>query len=546
MRLAAYLSTSRHGVFYFRWPLPTRLHPTGKRSHVLLSLGTRCPITAERLSRMLVLAAHSRIATASASGMNYADIRQHVQDHFRGMLARFKNGVAEAGPIGAVRADALAAAQGLAESDDAGWAATVHPEGASGLVEAFCSLRGIPMGDLSPQHRQWLLHALRSGHHAYAKAALGHVDALERFDLEVPASAIAERAAAAQAPAEAEVEQASPGYEEVLGEYLNELKRTAGLAPKTASQKQEVLALLGEITEQKPVAKLTKADARHVKDVLTRYPQNRQKKAATKGKPLREVLDLPGVTPIGASTVNTYLSHIQTFMRWAVDHGHAKENLFDGMRVKARKAKADKRDAFTTDQLTRLYEHLTDNPLGLVKTDAAKWCSLIGMFTGMRLNEIAQLETADIKQVDGHWCIDVSDVGEGTTKRLKTSAADRRVPLHARLIATGFLDFVEAQRTVGHVRLFPALSYCPKNGYGRAVSRWFNNTLLAKLGLKSKNLVFHSFRHTMNTQLRQADVEDAQVKAILGHEQQGVGTGVYFKGGFRLVQLRTAIDKFSF
>nr|WP_229583589.1 site-specific integrase [Paracoccus sp. S-4012] len=305
------------------------------------------------------------------------------------------------------------------------------------------------------------------------------------------------------------------------------------------------MALLGEITEQKTAAKLTKADARHVKDVLTRYPQNPQKKAATKGKPLSEILDLPGVASISASTVNTYLSHIQTFMRWAVDHGHATENIFDGMRVKARKYKSDNRDAFTADQLVRLYEHLTDNPMGLVKVDAAKWGSLVGMFTGMRLNEIAQLETTDIKEVDGLWCIDVSDVGEGTTKRLKTSAADRRVPLHNQLIATGFLNFVEAQRAARHVRLFPALSYCPKNGHGRAISRWFNDTLLEKMGMKSRTVVFHSFRHTMNTQLRRADVDDAQVKTILGHEQQGVGTGVYFKGGFRPAQLKAAIDKFS-
>ena len=31
MRLTAYLSTSRHGVFYFRWPIPATLHPERKR-----------------------------------------------------------------------------------------------------------------------------------------------------------------------------------------------------------------------------------------------------------------------------------------------------------------------------------------------------------------------------------------------------------------------------------------------------------------------------------------------------------------------------------
>lgn len=493
MRLAAYLSRSRHGVFYFRWPIPAELHPGGERRHVRLSLRTRCPVAAERLSRVLALAGQSRIEAASTSSMKYTEIRQHVLDHFRGMLGQFKDRVGDSGPIGPVRYAALETTQWLADGDLDTWAGLIHPEGKDGLVQAFCAVRGIPAADLTEQKRAWLLDVLRKGHGAFAQAARGHVDALERFDLDMPPLA-AVGAAVVPADDAAAGGQAQLGYQDVLAEYLSELRRTAGLAPKTASQKQEVLALLGEITEQKSIAELTKADARHVKDVLTRYPQNRQKKAGTKGKPLSEVLDLPGVASISASTVNTYLSHIQTFMRWAVDHGHATENIFDGMRVKVRKSKADKRDAFTADQLARLYEHLTDNPMDLVKTDAAKWSSLVGMFTGMRLNEIAQLEIADIKQIDGIWCIAVTEDGAGGNKRLKTAAADRRVPLHDRLIAAGFLEFVEAQRAAKQVRLFPALSYCPKNGYGRAISRWFNDTLLGKLGMKSKTVVFHSLQ----------------------------------------------------
>lgn len=64
--------------------------------------------------------------------------------------------------------------------------------------------------------------------------------------------------------------------------------------------------------------------------------------------------------------------------------------------------------------------------------------------------------------------------------------------------------------------------------------------------MKSKTLVFHSFRHTMNTRLYQADVSEAQIKAIIGHEQQGVSTGTYLKDGFRPTQLKAAIDKFEF
>ncbi|WP_196053517.1 site-specific integrase [Paracoccus lichenicola] len=475
--------------------------------------------------------------------MKYVDIRQHVLDHFRGMLDRFKDGVDDSGPLGPVRYAALETTQGLADSDLDTWAGLIHPEGPDGLVQAFCAQRGIPAADLSAQHRAWLLDALRKGHHAFAKAALGHVDALERFDLDMPPG---NAAGAGTADDDAASGQTQISYQEVVDQYFAEVARSGGVAVKTDADKRAALNLLAEITGDKTVAAITKADAQQAKQVLMQYPANRQKNRITRGKPLSEVLDLPGVPKIAAKTLNSYLSNMETFMGWAVRNGHADANHFAGMQVKVQRAKADQRDPFTDAQLARLYEHLIDNPMNLVKTDAAKWGSLVGMFTGMRLNEIAQLETADIKQVDGVWVIDVSDVGEGNRKRLKTAAADRRVPLHDRLIATGFLDFVEAQRDARQERLFPALSFCPKNGYGRAIGRWFNNTLLPKLGMKSKTLVFHSFRHTMNTRLYQADVPEAQIKAIIGHEQQGVSTGTYLKDGFRPAQLKAAIDRFEF
>ena len=41
MRLAAYLCTSRHGIFYFGFPVPADSNRGGSRSHIKLSLGTR-------------------------------------------------------------------------------------------------------------------------------------------------------------------------------------------------------------------------------------------------------------------------------------------------------------------------------------------------------------------------------------------------------------------------------------------------------------------------------------------------------------------------
>jgi hypothetical protein len=41
MQIASYLGQSRHGVYYFRWPLPRHLHPYGRASQIRVSLRTR-------------------------------------------------------------------------------------------------------------------------------------------------------------------------------------------------------------------------------------------------------------------------------------------------------------------------------------------------------------------------------------------------------------------------------------------------------------------------------------------------------------------------
>jgi len=120
------------------------------------------------------------------------------------------------------------------------------------------------------------------------------------------------------------------------------------------------------------------------------------------------------------------------------------------------------------------------------------------------------------------------------------------VPLHDRLIASGFLAFYEAQKSAGHARLFSELTYSPQNGYGRNAGRWFNERFLPELELSGQGLVFHCLRHTMITRLAQAGVEEPMVKALAGHSQTGVTFSTYFKEGYLPAQLKDAINRFSF
>ena len=84
MKLSAYLSPSRHGIYYFRWPLPN--FGLEKRSTVKISLRTRCPHQATDLARYL--AAHGRLMKDSntLAGLRQSEIREKVQTYLKSQL----------------------------------------------------------------------------------------------------------------------------------------------------------------------------------------------------------------------------------------------------------------------------------------------------------------------------------------------------------------------------------------------------------------------------------------------------------------------------
>lgn len=543
-RLPLHLSKSRHGVYYFRWPIPAHLHPVGKRSDVKVSTGLRCPRMARKAAIVLILTGQSLVREASLRGMRYDEIRRHVQEHFREQLRAFRERIAADGPREGIDLVSLSNSADLAAHQDAEeWASTAHDEGAEGLLRGFCRLRGIE-GPLSQQDRRLLVVELHRGAQAYAARALASNGAFATVDLEgtsdpspLPVTTpIVEKPTSEEAPVP---------YAEVVGAYLTELETYADLAPKTLLDRRAATGLLGEITGDKPVSAITKEDVRGVKETLMRLPKNRNKSRSTRGRPLAEQLEVAGAERIGSKAINEYLGNMRVFFEWAVKNGYAESNVFQGVEVqRGRGAPGTDRLAFTSDQMKTMLRHLTEDPYEIVKSDTHKWGALIAAYSGMRVNEIAQLLVSDVKQEGGVWLFDVTEEG-GQGKRLKSNAAHRRVPVHSRLLELGFLDFREQQRQGGD-RLFPDLTYSKTDGYGRNLSRWFNDRFLTKLNLKSEGVSFHCFRHTVNTRLNQSNVPERQVGAILGHAQSGMTYGTYFKEGFLPHQLQAALNTLTY
>lgn len=167
---------------------------------------------------------------------------------------------------------------------------------------------------------------------------------------------------------------------------------------------------------------------------------------------------------------------------------------------------------------------------------------LIGAHTGMRREEICALTVGDIEQVQGIWAINLRKA----KKRLKTPGSPRYVPIHDDLIAWGLLDDLVNGRKDGEW-LFPDLTPSAVAGRrGEPFGKWFT-PLRRNLGIYRPEVVFHSFRHTVATALRNAEVYMPFIEEITGHEDAArqVEISRYTKEAL-IENLKAAIDKLDY
>jgi len=538
MHLDAYLYRSRHSIFYFRWPLP-KAPDSANRASIRLSLGTRCPKLAGQLARHLASCGDVLRHSKALSNMRHDELRGLIHQFFKKALLRQTDKLNANGPMSELELAPVETAQRLAEASDEDFWDILHPNGAEAFLSQFCEASGIPQSE-AIENPARVQREYKLAYRDMLRAWETNRVLLENYDY-------AERETRAPLASEITITASSSlTLQQAIDEYTYEAKRAGTTRAATLAKKVTNLGMLTELFgPDRLLASLTKQDAQHAKRTLLELPANRNKMPTTRGLTLLDAVKVQGVAKVTAVTIDGYISTFQTFFDWAEKNGHASTNLFKGMRVgKSNSRGAPKRKAFDQDALQAVYLEITENSLGLVRMDSHKWATLIAMFSGARLNEVCQMELADIQVENGIWFFNLLDEGD-TNKRFKSGAALRKVPIHNELLRLGLLDYHATMAEQHGTRLFPDYSYCIKNGYGRSLSRWFNGTLTRALGIKSKHHVFHGLRHTMVTRLAQADIEEPIYQSIVGHERKGVTQQVYNRQGYTLAQLKTAIDKFA-
>lgn len=303
-------------------------------------------------------------------------------------------------------------------------------------------------------------------------------------------------------------------------------RRTTGSLAEFGNAIRRFVELQGDL----PLMSIKRRHVREFREALQAMPVRRS--GALRYATLPELVgwsqQYQDSAKVSAATVNKLLGGVQAVVVWGRDNGFVPEDVlwadpFSKMRLEE---EDPAREPWEIRDLRLLFNSPIYSRDARPKGgcgEAAYWLPLLGLFTGARLGELAQLVVGDVT-TDASTRIPMfhfkEDEARGT--RLKTRASRRIVPVHPTLIRLGFLEVVDQRRLRegDDAQLFPLLRAGPHGGYGEAWSKWFGRYIR---GLGVKRAVFHSFRHSMKDALREAAMGEDINDALTGHAGGGTG-----------------------
>ena len=304
-----------------------------------------------------------------------------------------------------------------------------------------------------------------------------------------------------------------------MADHLSDLTG-ARLHQKTVLESRHTLRLFaGIIGEDVPVASLTQDHVRAFFEGVRYWPSNATKRPAYRDLSVPEVIKLAkrnDEPEPAAWTMAKHRQRLSVFLVSLVEGKHLAVNPLAGIRAISTPDSEDTGSPFTDAELKAIFDPV-ELPKWALKYPHRWFGPILGLYSGARVNEIAQLRLEDIETIDGVPGFFVRKVGK--KQSVKNKHSRRFIPLAQPEIDCGFLDYVKEAREAGLERLFPDLPNSTGLGYGRQLSRQFS-VYIKRQGVSEKGQGFHGFRHTIASKLDEAGVSASAIGALTGH-----GTG---------------------
>lgn len=231
-------------------------------------------------------------------------------------------------------------------------------------------------------------------------------------------------------------------------------------------------------------------------------------------------------------TIQNYISALAQIWDLARNRYHdaPQDNPWRGHGLEAKSSKISY-EVFTHAELAKVFAALDGD-------EEMQAVTLIGMYSGARLNEICSLRVENVREIEGVLCFEVT---EG-----KTKSAARIIPVHSMIKPlvlslreephNGFLfyrasiiDRADGKRSTWHTQRFTRAK----------------RQALGEVGTERK--VFHSLRHEFAQQLDRNQVPEDRVALILGHARgETEAFKTYSKNAASPVELSRYVELVSY
>lgn len=203
----------------------------------------------------------------------------------------------------------------------------------------------------------------------------------------------------------------------------------AKLQPKTILESRHTLRLFaGVVGEDLPVSELAQDHVREFFSAIRWWPSNASKRPAYRGMPVLEVMALAKANDEpepAAWTIKKHRQRLSVFFISLVEAKRVGVNPLAGVRAVATPDEEDRGSPFTDSELGAIFGSAF---VPWASKYPHRWFGpMLGLYSGARVNEVAQLQVDDIATVDGVPGFYVRVVARG--QRIKGKHSRRFIPL---------------------------------------------------------------------------------------------------------------------
>ena len=421
-------------------------------------------------------------------------------------------------------------------------------------ADALLTEHGVSIEKTSALYKQLCRASLRGLADFYVNAEI-----IVKGDLENPALTFSRLTESTTQPKEINPTPTGISFAEAIKKYLTDNQNSWG-EKQFKSLEAKLNYFLDYASDedglnphQRLLSSITSAQARAYKEHLQRTPTNAKKKypdLSPKESVAAAAKD--NASLLGVTSQNNYLQSLSTLYSFAAKElDYEGDNPFKGRSnpKAAKKNQREQRNPLSKDHLKKLFQSplftgckslaSCHRPGSLVPKESHKyWAPLIGLYTGMRMQEILQLYVADVYQTNNIWLFDLNE--NHKDQKLKSPQSKRLVPIHHNLLDLGFLEFLGSKR---QGRLFEDAPLASDGTYSSTFSKWFSR-YLSNIGIKTDKTSFHSLRHNMKDFFRQIGESDELSENFMGRTTGS--TGEAYGSRYSIERYHSALNKINF